>query len=56
MRRYLMGLKRFLSRVKQDELDRIQAEKPAYIDNLVPYMEVFGLSSYALHHQKEGEK
>jgi hypothetical protein len=56
MRRYLMGLKRFLSRVKQDELDRIQAEKPEYIDNLVPYMEVFGLSSYALHHQKEGEK
>jgi hypothetical protein len=56
IRLYLMGLKTFLSRVKQDELDRIQSEKPNHIDTLVPYMEMFGLSSYALHHQKGDEK
>ena len=53
IRRHLMGLKLFLSRVKEDEIERLHQERRAYMDALIPYMKMFGLASYDIHYTKD---
>ena len=46
--RKLMGLKEFIQRVKEDEIRRRLKEDPLYLDKLLPYALLFGLSRHWL--------
>ncbi len=46
----LLGLKEFIKRVKKDEIKRFLQEDPLYLDKLLPYAMLFGLSRHWLKH------
>ncbi len=48
LKSYLLGLKEFISRVKEDELKRRLKEDPLYLEKLLPYAIIFGISSHWL--------
>ena len=52
IRNHLMGYKVFLERVKRDEVKRQKEEDPEYVDNVLPYMVLFGITDHDLNFEK----
>ncbi len=49
VQKQLLGLKRFIKRVKQDEIKRRLAEDPLYLEKLLPYAVLFGETKHWLN-------
>ncbi len=49
VRNHLKGYRRFLVRVKRDEVQRRQAEDPTSTDEVFPYMVLLGVLPYEMH-------
>jgi len=48
LKAYLLGLKEFMQRVKEDELKRRLQNEPLYLEKLLPYAIIFNLNSHWL--------
>ncbi len=46
--KYLLGLKEFMSRVKEDEIKRRLKEDPLYLEKAIPYAVLFGITEHWL--------